>query len=54
MTRDIKKFAKELEERTKDLGAVIEFFEPPAVPGFGSSAGFSLRMLDKTDPSYKT
>jgi HAE1 family hydrophobic/amphiphilic exporter-1 len=37
-----------LEEETKDLGAVIEYFEPPAVPGFGSSGGFSLRMLDKT------
>lgn len=39
----------ELEEKTKNLGAVIEFFEPPAVPGFGSSGGFSLRMLDKTN-----
>jgi len=40
---------EELEEETKDLGAVIEYFEPPAVPGFGSSGGFSLRLLDKTD-----
>lgn len=39
---------EELEEKTKDLGAVIEFFEPPAVPGFGSSGGFSMRLLDKT------
>lgn len=39
---------EELEEKSKDLGAVIEFFEPPAVPGFGSSGGFSLRLLDKT------
>lgn len=39
---------EELEEETKNFGAVIEFFEPPAVPGFGSSAGFSLRLLDKT------
>jgi HAE1 family hydrophobic/amphiphilic exporter-1 len=39
---------EELEHEAKDLGAVIEFFEPPAVPGFGSSGGFSLRMLDKT------
>lgn len=39
----------ELEEETKDLGAVIEYFEPPAVPGFGSSGGFSMRLLDKTD-----
>lgn len=40
---------EELEEESKGLGAVIEFFEPPAVPGFGSSGGFALRMLDKTD-----
>ncbi|MDR5589884.1 efflux RND transporter permease subunit [Christiangramia sp. SM2212] len=40
---------EELEEESKDLGAVIEFFEPPAVPGFGSSGGFSLRLLDKTN-----
>lgn len=39
---------EELEEKSKDLGAVVEFFEPPAVPGFGSSGGFSLRLLDKT------
>ncbi len=38
-----------LEAETKNLGAVIEYFEPPAVPGFGSSAGFSLRLLDKTN-----
>ena len=40
---------EELEEESKNLGAVIEFFEPPAVPGFGSSGGFSMRLLDKTD-----
>ena len=39
---------EELEEETKDLGAVIEYFEPPAVPGYGSSDGFSLRLLDKS------
>ncbi|MBK8615016.1 MAG: efflux RND transporter permease subunit [Flavobacteriales bacterium] len=47
--KDVNEVMEELEERSKDLGAVIEFFEPPAVPGFGSSAGFSLRMLDKTN-----
>ncbi|MGQ9806265.1 MAG: efflux RND transporter permease subunit [Chlorobiales bacterium] len=36
-----------LEEETKELGAVIEYFEPPAVPGYGSSDGFSLRLLNK-------
>lgn len=40
---------EELEEETKDLGAIIEYFEPPAVPGFGSSGGFALRLLDKTN-----
>lgn len=40
---------EELEEETKDLGAIIEYFEPPAVPGFGSSGGFAMRLLDKTN-----
>ncbi len=44
----VKEIIEELEEKTKDLGAVIEYFEPPAVPGYGSSDGFSLRMLDKS------
>jgi HAE1 family hydrophobic/amphiphilic exporter-1 len=43
----VKDIIEELEEETKDIGAVIEYFEPPAVPGYGSSDGFSLRMLDK-------
>jgi HAE1 family hydrophobic/amphiphilic exporter-1 len=29
----------------------LEFFEPPAVPGFGAAGGFSLRLLDKTNTS---
>lgn len=46
---------EELEEKSKDLGAIIEFFEPPAVPGFGAAGGFSLRMLDKHDTvDYQT
>ncbi|MGJ8732650.1 MAG: efflux RND transporter permease subunit [Cellulophaga sp.] len=40
---------EKLEEETQDLGAIIEYFEPPAVPGFGSSGGFSMRLLDKTN-----
>ncbi len=47
--KNVNEVMKELEEKTKDIGAVIEYFEPPAVPGFGSSAGFSLRMIDKTN-----
>lgn len=38
---------EELEIKAKGLGAVIEFFEPPAIPGFGSSGGFSMRLLDQ-------
>ncbi len=43
---NVKEIMEELEEKSKDLGATIEFFEPPAVPGFGSSGGFSMRLLD--------
>lgn len=46
--QNVHEIMEELEEKTKDLGAVIEFFEPPAVPGYGSSDGFSLRLLDKS------
>ncbi len=49
----VKEIMEELEEESKDLGAIVEFFEPPAVPGFGSSGGFSLRLLDKnTNTDY--
>jgi len=43
----VKEIMVELEEKSRNLGAIVEFFEPPAVPGFGSSGGFSLRLLDK-------
>ena len=44
----VKEIMEELEEESRGLGAIVEFFEPPAIPGFGSSGGFSLRLLDKT------
>src|SRR5690606_8276087 len=41
---------EELEERAHELpGATIEFFQPPAVPGYGAAGGFALRLLDKTN-----
>ena len=44
---------RELEKKTHDLGAFIEFFEPPAVPGYGAASGLALRLLDKTlDTDY--
>lgn len=43
----VKSIIEELEKKSKDLPATVEYFEPPAVPGYGTSAGFSLRLLDK-------
>jgi hydrophobic/amphiphilic exporter-1 (mainly G- bacteria), HAE1 family len=41
---------KELEEKGSKISNVkLEFFEPPAVPGFGAAGGFSVRLLDKTN-----
>jgi len=45
--QSVKEIMEELEAKSRNLGAIVEFFEPPAVPGFGSSGGFSLRLLDK-------
>jgi HAE1 family hydrophobic/amphiphilic exporter-1 len=52
--RDRKKTAREimadLEEKAREVtNTKIEFFEPPAVPGFGAAGGFSVRLLDKSD-----
>ena len=38
-----------LEEKAHHLGATIEYFEPPVVPGYGASSGLSFRLLDKTN-----
>jgi HAE1 family hydrophobic/amphiphilic exporter-1 len=36
-------------EKTKHIkDAEIQFFPPPAVPGFGNANGFEVRLLDKT------
>lgn len=44
----VQEIMAELEEKTKDIpGANIEFFQPPAVPGYGAAGGFELRLLDK-------
>ncbi|WP_026210316.1 efflux RND transporter permease subunit [Flexithrix dorotheae] len=41
---------EELEEKAHEIpGATIEFFQPPAVPGYGAAGGFALRLLDKTN-----
>ncbi|HYF70664.1 MAG TPA: efflux RND transporter permease subunit [Ohtaekwangia sp.] len=41
---------EELEEKAHGIpGATIEFFQPPAVPGYGAAGGFAVRLLDKTN-----
>jgi hydrophobic/amphiphilic exporter-1 (mainly G- bacteria), HAE1 family len=38
-----------LQEKTTYIkDAQIEFFPPPAVPGYGNASGFELKLLDKT------
>ncbi|PZR37707.1 MAG: hydrophobe/amphiphile efflux-1 family RND transporter [Azospira oryzae] len=51
----VQEITAELEELSRQLpGATIEFFDPPAVPGFGAAGGFALQMLDKNpDGTYE-
>jgi HAE1 family hydrophobic/amphiphilic exporter-1 len=44
----VQEIISEFEEKAKDIqGATVEFFAPPAVPGYGAAGGFELRLLDK-------
>jgi HAE1 family hydrophobic/amphiphilic exporter-1 len=53
--RTARQLIDELEEKCQQMTNVkVEFFEPPAVPGFGAAGGFSMRLLDKTNTTdYK-
>lgn len=42
----VRQIIEELEHHTHDLGARVEYFEPPSVPGYGAADGFALRLLD--------
>ena len=45
-----KQIIQKLETDGRQISNVkLEFFEPPAVPGFGAAGGFSTRVLAKTD-----
>lgn len=45
----VQEIIEQMEEETRDItGAQIEYFQPPAVPGYGAAGGFELRLLDKT------
>lgn len=46
----VKEIIRELEEKSKSIpGAAIEFFDPPAVPGYGAAGGIALQLLDKNN-----
>ena len=47
--KSVHQIIEELEAETKNFGAIVEFFEPPAVPGYGAASGLALRLLDKTN-----
>jgi len=49
--KSVHEVIEELEEKTASFGAIIEYFEPPAVPGYGASGGIAVRLLDKTNSS---
>ncbi len=48
--RTSKEIIEELEEKCRAISNVkLEFYEPPAVPGFGAAGGFTVNLLDKTN-----
>lgn len=47
--QSIAEIIEALEAKTKSLGATIEFFEPPAVPGYGAASGFAMRLIDRNN-----
>src|SRR5579883_1076914 len=53
--RTAREIIQDLEEKARRMSNVkLEFFEPPAVPGFGTAGGISLVVLDKTNTAdYK-
>ena len=47
--RTARQIIVDLEEKCRRMSNVkLEFFEPPAVPGFGTAGGISMLVLDKT------
>ncbi|MFM9064759.1 MAG: efflux RND transporter permease subunit [Pirellula sp.] len=54
-TRTSKEIIADLEDRGRKISNIkLEFFEPPAVPGFGAAGGFSVNLLDKTNSGEYT
>jgi len=50
--RTARQLVEELEHACRRVTDIkLEFFEPPAVPGFGNAGGFSVVLLDQTKTS---
>ncbi|ODS77982.1 MAG: multidrug transporter AcrB [Cytophagaceae bacterium SCN 52-12] len=48
-TESVDDIIAEMQELTKNIkGADIQYFPPPAVPGFGNASGFELRIQDRS------
>ncbi len=47
-SKSVHEIIEELEEKTHHIGAVIEYFEPPAVPGYGAAGGIAFRLINRT------
>jgi len=48
-TQTVDQLAESFYEQTKDIKeANIQYFPPPAVPGFGNASGFEFRIQDRT------
>lgn len=53
--RTARQIILDLEEKCRQMTNVkLEFFEPPAVPGFGTAGGVSLYLLDQTNSNDYT
>ncbi|MFM8275162.1 MAG: efflux RND transporter permease subunit, partial [Gemmata sp.] len=50
--RTARQLIEDLEKKCEHMTDIkLEFFEPPAVPGFGNAGGFSVALLDQTKTS---
>lgn len=48
-SQSVHEIMEKLEHASKNIGAIIEYFEPPAVPGYGAAGGIAFRLLDKNN-----
>lgn len=52
-TESVNDVIQYLTEHSRDFhDAEIQFFAPPAIPGFGNASGFELRLQDRTNISF--